>query len=156
MWKIESVTTTGNYKYARVPEHPSATKNGYVLLHRIVMENHLGRLLEPDEDVHHIDEDPYNNSVGNLEVVPHKEHASQHAKSRGRLMVDLCCPWCGEIFSRTKSQSFLNKGSEFTCCSPSCRGKLSKEVQLNGRTSRVEDAISNNLIRVYKKYPEPK
>lgn len=30
---------------------PNATKNGYVLLHRVVMENHLGRLLEKNEVV---------------------------------------------------------------------------------------------------------
>ena len=43
MWNIKKIVSKGDYLYALVPEHPKATKNGYVLLHRIVMENHLGR-----------------------------------------------------------------------------------------------------------------
>ena len=32
-----------------------ASKYGYVLYHRILMENHLGRILNQNEVVHHID-----------------------------------------------------------------------------------------------------
>jgi hypothetical protein len=38
MWKIQKLVSKGDYTYAKVPEHPSATKNGYVLEHRIVVE----------------------------------------------------------------------------------------------------------------------
>lgn len=55
MWNVKKIINKGDYKYALVPEHPNCTKNGYVLLHRIVMENHLGRLLNTNEIVHHID-----------------------------------------------------------------------------------------------------
>jgi len=55
MWNIKKVISKGDYLYALVPEHPNATKNGYVLMHRIVMENHLGRILNKDEVVHHLD-----------------------------------------------------------------------------------------------------
>jgi len=43
---------------------------------RIIIEGHLGRELTPDEDVHHIDGDPANNSIENLEVLSHAEHSS--------------------------------------------------------------------------------
>ena len=49
MWNIKKIISKGDYDYALVPEHPKATKNGYVLLHRVIMENHLGRLLNDDE-----------------------------------------------------------------------------------------------------------
>jgi len=51
VWKVEKIVKKGAYLYALVPEHPYATKNGYVLEHRVVMENHLNRLLNPDEVV---------------------------------------------------------------------------------------------------------
>jgi len=53
-WKIEKIVSKGDYNYAVVKNHPNATKYGYVLHHRIVMENHLGRLLNSNEVVHHI------------------------------------------------------------------------------------------------------
>lgn len=45
---------------------PSGTK--YVLEHRYVMEQHLGRYLDPAEVVHHIDGNPSNNSLDNLQL----------------------------------------------------------------------------------------
>lgn len=53
LFEIKKVIKKGDYLYALVPDHPTATKNGYVLLYRVVMENHLGRLLEKNEVVHH-------------------------------------------------------------------------------------------------------
>lgn len=57
------------YAYARTPGHPHASKHGsYVAVHRLVIEQHLGRFLLPTEVVHHIDDDPQNNSIENLQV----------------------------------------------------------------------------------------
>lgn len=50
-WKIKKIVKKGDYLYALVPEHPNKTKNGYVLEHRVIMENHLNRLLNSDEVV---------------------------------------------------------------------------------------------------------
>lgn len=55
MFTIRKEIKKGDYLYALVPDHPNATKNGYVLMHRVIMENHLGRLLGKDEVVHHKD-----------------------------------------------------------------------------------------------------
>lgn len=49
-----------------------------VRAHRVIMEYHLGRKLEPWEDVHHRDEVKLNNHVSNLEVVANNEHRRTH------------------------------------------------------------------------------
>jgi len=49
----------------------------YILEHRLVMEQHLGRYLEPDEVVHHIDGNPSNNAIENLRLCKNQaEHIS--------------------------------------------------------------------------------
>lgn len=54
---------------------PSGTK--YLLEHRLVMESHLGRYLSPTEVVHHIDENPSNNTIDNLRLYASQaEHIS--------------------------------------------------------------------------------
>lgn len=52
-------------------DHPSKTHNGYIRLHRLVMEQKIGRYLTPEEVVHHIDGDPQNNQPDNLELFDH-------------------------------------------------------------------------------------
>jgi hypothetical protein len=49
----------------------------YILEHRLVMEQHIGRFLEPTEVVHHIDENPSNNDIANLRLYSSQsEHIS--------------------------------------------------------------------------------
>lgn len=47
MWNIEKIISKGDYDYAKVPNHPNTTINEYILHHRVVIENSLGRILEP-------------------------------------------------------------------------------------------------------------
>jgi endogenous inhibitor of DNA gyrase (YacG/DUF329 family) len=65
----------GNYtgvKYVRCPEPflPMARKDGYVMEHRLIVAQHLGRMLKRTEVVHHIDHDPTNNDPANLMLFP--------------------------------------------------------------------------------------
>ena len=154
MWNIKKIIKKGDYLYALVPEHPKCTKNGYVLMHRIIIENHLNRVLNENEVIHHLDGNKYNNDLSNLQLLDKKEHNSLHGKEQGHIMVQLKCPWCGKIFNIRKNQSFLIKPSKYncTCCSTSCRGKLYREIQLHGVTPKLESAISENLLTEYKEY----
>ena len=65
----------GNYnnvRYVRCPKEyiGMARKDGYVMEHRLVMAQKVGRLLERVECVHHIDHNPTNNEINNLLLFP--------------------------------------------------------------------------------------
>lgn len=74
--------SSGKYKLIFRPDHPNATASGYVREHRLVVEAHIGRYLEPTEEVHHIDHNKLNNDISNLIVLSKSEHASLHAQER--------------------------------------------------------------------------
>lgn len=56
----------GGYIYSYFPEHPDANKHGYVAQHRIIAEQILGRHIQKDEVVHHINGDRADNEKANL------------------------------------------------------------------------------------------
>jgi len=73
----------GRYWYVFHPDHPNATKRGYVAEHRLVVELHLGRHLDPKEVVHHRNADPDDNRIENLVVFPSNgEHLHHELKGR--------------------------------------------------------------------------
>lgn len=49
--------------------------------HRLVMEARLGRKLQPDEHVHHIDENTLNNDISNLQLLSASEHMKAHRRA---------------------------------------------------------------------------
>lgn len=113
MFNILKEIKKGDYRYALVPGHPSATKNGYVLMHRVVVENHIGRLLGADEEVHHIDKNPFNNDMSNLMLLTKDEHRAIHDSDRKAVPVTLVCYGCGKWFDRERRQ--VKKSSKSFC-----------------------------------------
>lgn len=56
------------------PFYPMVNQSGTILEHRLVMAKHLNRCLLKTEQVHHIDGNPSNNSVENLELISPANH----------------------------------------------------------------------------------
>ncbi len=70
------------YVLAYVPKHPKAHKDGYVMLHTVLIERAIGRYLTENEVVHHINHDRSDNRLENLQLMSKHEHMSMHMKER--------------------------------------------------------------------------
>lgn len=91
-FKSDIMVSTYGYILIRNIGHPEAMYNGYMFLHRLVMEEYLrtteqyeylreqnGFLVLPNEFiVHHKDENKFNNTLSNLEVLYLGEHTALH------------------------------------------------------------------------------
>jgi hypothetical protein len=75
---------TGFYKNSdgyiqkHMPSHPRGRHRGYLLYHRLLMEEKIGRPLKEDEVVHHIDGNRDNNNIENLMLMSKAKHFSLH------------------------------------------------------------------------------
>jgi len=79
------IITDSGHIAVKVDEHPFSDARGYVRLHRLIMEKHLGRFLRPDELVHHINEKTLDNRIENLQVMTKQDHVKlHHTGKKGR------------------------------------------------------------------------
>ena len=88
-WKDGGRFAHGEYMATTIrPEHPffgMAQRTGRILEHRLVLAEHLGRVLRPEETVHHKNGDRSDNRIENLEL-----RAGRHGKGA----TDAHCPTC--------------------------------------------------------------
>ena len=72
---------------------------------RLLIEQKLGRQLKSDEDIHHIDGNPLNNDIANLEIIEHGKHQQLHnpfiAIHKNSLTVGAGFPRCTKHISAT-------------------------------------------------------
>lgn len=86
--KVKTWNNNPNWKGGRMkerkrlliysPDHPRKINGNYAYEYVLLMEKKLGRFLEKNEVVHHIDGDETNNSLDNLTIMTRVEHSRMH------------------------------------------------------------------------------
>ena len=94
------VTTTKGYRALRMPDHPMADRTGYVMEHRAIMAESLGRNLTADEVVHHLNGDRLDNRLENLQVMPKRLHDRTSGSTKRHPIV---CPYCDHEVPATQT-----------------------------------------------------
>lgn len=103
---------------------------------KYIIECYLGRYLNDNETVDHIDGDYQNNQLSNLRIVDRGSHCRSHISKKE--VITKICSICGKSFD-------TNNVNRVTCGSKSCRGKCAHLNGFNQGNSFTYDK-SNNLI----------
>lgn len=116
---------------------------------RYLMSLKVGRYLTEDEHVDHIDDDPTNDDIANLQILDHVENKKKYYKNihGGQLFVELECPYCKTMFSIKKANSFLDQKNKINnYCTRPCMYKARKDPLFDA------DEPQTKLIREYRRH----
>lgn len=96
------------YIYIYKPDHPFATKGGNVMEHRVVLEEKIGRYLEPHEIAHHINGIKDDNRPENLALTEKGKHTQEHFHDsfETKLLKEIIknCPRCSKKYEEAKNK----------------------------------------------------
>lgn len=117
---------------------------------KYIIELHLGRYLEKNEQVDHIDGNPLNNNIENLQILKLKNHQILDALRNNDVTVN--CKYCNKLFTiKGKLLSGRNRPDKPNYgyfCSRQCSGKYGKEIQLGLKTHIIIDNIVTTKYKV--------
>lgn len=85
------------YVLVYAPENPTANVSGFILEHRLVMSEHLGRPLSSNENVHHINGVRHDNRIENLELWNTSQPSGQRIEDKVK--------WAKEILAQYEPQT---------------------------------------------------
>lgn len=76
-----------------------------IQLHRAVFAYYNGEELIAGSDIHHMDINPANNNINNLQLLTRAKHQTIHSEHRMETPLERVCPICGKIFIRKEPHS---------------------------------------------------
>ena len=124
-------------RYVVILKTPGSTSDHKTISYpKYLVECALGRYLNSNETVDHIDGNFSNNDLSNLRVIDRAEHCRSHTLQKQRITSK--CVICGNTFTTTDA-------SRITCGSKSCRGSCAHIDGYNKGNS-----FSRNNTKVYK------
>ena len=117
---------------------------------KYLMEVHLGRYLDSDETVDHIDGNPLNNELSNLQILNRREHCYNDAIRNKDIIVK--CLYCGKEFtikgSKISQRNRKDRHQSGYFCSRECSGKYGAAIQ-NGLIKHATiDKVVPNTYKV--------
>lgn len=89
---------------------------------RYLMSCHVGRYLTTEEEVDHVDQNPTNDEISNLQILSTEDHLKKTLEHRPKgVVITLVCSNCGTSFERRSNK--VHKENQNHFCSRSCNGK---------------------------------
>lgn len=125
-------------------EHPYKQKqiNGRKIdEHRYIMEAHLGRKLERNEFVHHINHNKRDNRIENLTIMTPEEHNKLHLSKHP---ITKICIICDKEFEPHKTKRARNK-----VCSNECKLKLDKINGINKKKKIAQYTKDGKFLKTW-------
>lgn len=99
-------------------------KSKTFLYARYLISVHNKMVPLPGEDVDHIDGNPFNDTIKNLRLIPHRDNLVKGHRDPAGLSqerwVTLKCPHCTSLFTKKRRETHLVKGTNLTFCSKEC------------------------------------
>lgn len=129
-WKGGRKKTNKGYILVLDKNNPDSHTSGYILEHRKVMSDYLGRRLMEDEAVHHINGNKEDNRIENLELTNWSDHTISHHTGLKR-----------SLSTRKK----ISEKAKARLSNPK-KHPLYKNIDADGLINKIKSGVSINQI----------
>jgi hypothetical protein len=106
----------GKYWFIYKPDHPFASKDGYVAEHRLVYEAYYNCILLNYVQIHHIDGNSINNSIQNLVPCYNGQHRKKYHKLDTSNRLCLFCKSNKTYFDKSRKYFVWRKYKDGFIC----------------------------------------
>jgi hypothetical protein len=141
-WRGGRSATGFGHVTLRQPDHPNANRGKQVLEHVAIAAAALGRAIPKGVEVHHVNEDPSDNSRGNLVICQdHAYHFLLHRRLRALLACGnpnyMKCEICHQYDD--PSQLYVSRTRAYRAVHPACNAKGQRDRRARITQSALED-----------------